>query len=65
MHPISTDILLCESIQTLNSFSVSHAKDIVQLCYEITKVGLKEDGFVSEIKIQEKKLYKRKGLNDN
>lgn len=67
MHHISTDILLCECIQILSNFnfSVSHAKNIMQPCYEITKVGLKENLFASEIKIQEKKLYKRKGLNGN
>lgn len=42
MHQISTDILLCESIQILNNFNASHAEDIVKPCYDITKVGLKD-----------------------
>lgn len=67
MHQISTAILLCECIQILSNFNltVSHAKNIMQPCNEITKVGLKENFFSSEIKNQEKKLYKRKGLNGN
>ena len=60
MHPISTDTPLCKNLQILNNFNVSHAEDVMQLCYEMTKVDLIEEWLASEIKSQEIKTMQKK-----